>query len=409
MDMKTRNIYLETIIATQGYHSKLKKEKTAVLNEYCKNTKQNRKYVIHKISCGSYSKYTGTELKKRNRKCIYDSQTVKALIKCWKIFDYPCGLRLEPLLKIEVDHLRILGELDCSDETAKKLKQISFRTIDGKLNETKKNELLKIKYCKRINPLLYQKIPVKLSYEQDRSNFGLIQIDLVEHCGQSAAGEFINTLSTTDIASSWWEGAGAMGRSQRNVFLALEIVKERYPLNWKEIHSDNGTEFINNHLYNYVINEKIGFTRSRPYKKNDNYLVEQKNWTHVKKYTGYLRYDTQEELKTLNCLYEHLGLYKNYFQPVIKLESKERINGKIIRRYNRPQTPYQYLINSKETPILVKKKLEKIYKSLNPAQLKRNIDDIINKLYWIYRKKKGSENINLTKKIKPVMVRKLIA
>src|ERR1700757_3777661 len=157
----------------------------------------------------------------------------------------------------------------------------------------------------------YLKIPVKLSDEWDRDEVGNIQIDLVEHCGQSTRGEYICTLSCTDIATGWWEAGAIMGRSQHATFEALKRVRQRYPFVWKEIHSDNGTEFINWHLFRYTQEEELEFSRSRSNKKNDNCFVEQKNWTHVKKFVGYLRYDTQEELSILNDLYRsELRLYK---------------------------------------------------------------------------------------------------
>ena len=163
------------------------------------------------------------------------------------MFDHPCGQRLEPLLKVEVQRLRKLGELNCSDEVAEKLLIISPRTIDEKLKDHKERQLLKRKYHRKKHPLLYQKIPVKLSDEWNRDELGNIQIDLVEHCGQSTRGEYICTLSCTDIAIGWWEGEAIMGRGQHATFEALKRVRQRFPFLWKEIHCDNGGEFINWH------------------------------------------------------------------------------------------------------------------------------------------------------------------
>ena len=215
------------------------------------------------------------------------------MVRLWKIFDYPCGQRLKSSLETEVDRLREQGELICSDEVAEKLKRISFRTIDEKLKHQKEVEFLKRKYHKKIHPLLYQKIPVKLSDEWDRSQLGNIQTDLIEHCGQSARGEYINTVSNTDIATGWWEGEAITGRGQIPTQQGLDKARKRFPFDWQEIHSDNGTEYINAHLFRYTEKEGLAFSRSRPNKKNDNCFVEQKNWTHVKKYVGYLRYDRQ--------------------------------------------------------------------------------------------------------------------
>ncbi len=254
---------------------------------------------------------------------------------------------------------------------------------------------------------MYQKIPVKLSDEWDRSQLGNIQTDLVEHCGQSARGEYINTVSNTDIATGWWEGEAIMSRGQIPTCEGLDRARKRFPFAWQEVHSDNGAEYINAHLFNYTQKEGLGFSRSRPNKKNDNCFVEQKNWTHVKKYVGYLRYDTLKEQEVLNDLYHHeLRLYKNFFQPVIKLVAKERIGGKIYRRYDTPKTPYQRVMESKEVSEKTKQELKKIYQSLNPAQLKRVIDKKLNLLYQAYQKKTQSQKVAYQKK---VSVRFLIA
>jgi len=309
-----------------------------------------------------------------------------------------------------VDKLRDLGELHCSDETAEKLQRISFRTIDEKLKHQKEVERQKRKCRHKAHPLLYQKIPVKVFAEQDRNILGTIQIDLVEHCGSSAKGEFINTLSTTDINFGWWEGEAIMGKAQERTFRGLKESRERYPFYWREIHSDNGTEFINWQLLRYSQLERLNFSRSRPYKKNDNCLVEQKNWTHVKKFVGYLRYNTEEELGILSGLHRNeLRLYKNFFQPVMKLILKERVGGKIRRKYDLPKTPYQRVMESREVSRQTKNDLEKLYLSLNPAALKRTIDKKLDLLYRAYQRKNKTQTVEPVKKLKPTTVTFLIA
>lgn len=410
MDMHSRNQYLHTLLTSKGYHLKTKKEKTKILDEYCRVTKQNRKYVIRKIRSGGHIA-DRTKIRKRNRASYYDGEVTAALAVCWEVFDYPCGQRLEPLLKDEVDRLRKQGELAVSDTVAEKLKTISFRTIDEKLKHEKEVRRLKQKYREKQNPLLYQKIPVKVASEQERSVLGNIQIDCVEHCGNSASGEYLSTLSTTDISTGWWEGEAVMGRGQKAACDGLKQARKRYPFQWLEIHSDNGSEFINAHMYRYTETERLGFTRSRPYKKNDNCLVEQKNWTHVKKFVGYLRYDTKKEQQTLNDFYRNeLRLYKNFFQPVIKLVSKERAGGKIKRKYDRPQTPYKRAMASSCVPEKTKQELATIYEYLNPAELKRTIDKKLNLLYKTYQAKQGHEQkVESKKKLTPRMVTSFIA
>jgi len=397
MNMQSRNQYLKEL-RSEYLKTKLKKERGTLLDEAAKRTKLNRKYLMEKLKPKSNMDKDKSQGKKRKQ--FYDNSIKPALVQMWRIFDYPCGQRLETLLKSETDKLRLLGELDCSDKTAAKLKTMGSATIDRKLRHQKEVERIREKYQRKIHPLLYQKIPVKVFGEQNRQELGNIQIDLVEHCGSSASGEFIHTLSTTDINTGWWEGEAIMGRGQERTFHGIQEARGRYPLSWQEIHSDNGAEFINAHLFGYTEKEGLDFSRSRPYKKNDNCLVEQKNWTHVKKFVGYLRYDTDKELNILKNLYRNeLRLYKNFFQPVIKLISKERIKGRIHRRYDAAKTPYQRVIESKEVSENKKQELKKIYLSLNPAQLKRDIGGKLGMLYGAYQEKNGILKIDIKKKI----------
>ena len=199
MDMQAKNQYLKALIEKRGYLLKSKKEKSKLLDEYCQTTGQNRNYVIRKIRKGDYLK---SSFGKRKRKEYYDGYVKEALVEMWQIFDYPCGQRLESLLKDGIaDRLKELGELNCSREVLDKLRKISAKTIDRKLRHQKEIERIRRKYQKKISPLLYQKIPVKISDEWDRNQLGNIQTDLIEHCGQSTRGEYINTISNTDIAT----------------------------------------------------------------------------------------------------------------------------------------------------------------------------------------------------------------
>lgn len=397
MNMQSRNQYLLEL-RTEYLKTKSKKGRSGLLNEAVKRTELNRKYLMEKLKPESNLDKDASCRKKRKQ--FYDNSIKPALVQMWRIFDCPCGQRLKTMLKSETDKLRLLGEVDCSDKTAAKLKAMGSATIDRKLKHQKEVERIERKYHHEIHPLLYQKIPVKVFDEQDRTKSGNIQLDLVEHCGASASGEYINTLSNTDIVHGWWEGEAVMGRGQERTLGAVSQARGRYPFSWQEIHSDNGSEFINAHLFNYTEKEGLAFSRSRPYKKNDNCLVEQKNWTHVKKFVGYLRYDTEAELNILNDLYRNeLRLYKNFFQPVIKLVSKERVSGRIHRKYDIARTPYQRVVESKEVSENKKQELRKIYLSLNPAQLKRDIDRKLGMLYEAYRNKNQTLKVDINKKI----------
>jgi hypothetical protein len=193
-----------------------------------------------------------------------------------------------------------------------------------------------------------------------------------------------------------------MGKSQESTFQSLKQIRQRAPFDWKGLDSDNGSEFINDILYKYCHREKIEFTRSRPSRKNDNAYIEQKNWTHVRKILGYLRYDTFAELSIINDLYRgDLRLYKNFLQPVMKLVSKERIGGSVKRKYDAPKTPYQRLMGSGQISEQTRKQLETVYLSLNPAQLKRSIDAKLEELYRTYEEKRKSQQVDPMKKVVP--------
>jgi len=379
MEMESRNQYLG-VLRERYLRARAKKEKAEILDEYCRNTGQARKYVIRKIQ-------PGVDLRpkpRRKRKQIYDGQVTTPLAKVWEIFDYPCGQRLKPILEVELDRLRHLGEVGVSNDVALKLKRMASATIDRKLKHQREVlHLLRSKGGPKPGSLLKRKIPIRLT-EWDTSKTGYVEMDLVVHCGSSTFGDYINTLSTTEVSSGWWEGEAIMGKSQESTFQALKQIRGRAPFDLKGLDSDNGSEFINAILYKYCCREKLELTRSRPSRKNDNAYIEQKNWTHVRKILGYLRYDTLAELSIINDLYRgDLRLYKNFFQPVMKLVSKERIGGSVKRRYNTPKTPYQRLMDSGQISEQTRKQLETVYLSLNPAQLKRSIDTKLDKLYHV--------------------------
>lgn len=384
MDVKAKQQYMETL--REEYLRGNKKEKGRILDEYCKNTKQERKYAIKKFRYKVVLKET-----RKNRKEYYGGFVKTALATMWKIFDFPCGQRLTSILNDETDRMRKLGELACSDMTAKKLKEITSSTIDKKLEHEKEVEWNKRKYKPTHTFPLKKEVPTKTSAELDRENPGTLQIDFVEHCGVSASGDYVNSLSVVDIFSGWWEGDGVMGKGQERALEAIDKARTRCPFDWKEMHPDNGPNIMNYHIYEYGIANGIALSRSRPYKKNDNCFVEQKNSTHVRQKIGYLRYDTEEERRIISDLYlNDLRLFKNFFQPIIKLVSKIRIKGKIKKKYDIPKTPYKRLMESDKLRQTQKDKLKKIYDSLNPALLKKNIDKKLDELQKIHDKKRAA-------------------
>jgi len=400
MDMNSKKQYLKEL--QKEYLGASKSRKASLLDEAEKRTGQNRKYLIRRLS--AKTRWEKLPRAKTSRKKEYGSDLVIHLVKLWDIFDNPCGQRLVTSIKSELQRLRQFKEIVIDDGQAKKLLKMSAKTIDLLLSHEKEVRLLKAKYQKKKHPLLYQQIPTKMSNEWDRTVLGQIQIDGVEHCGQTTLGQYANTISHTDIAGHWWEGEAISGKGQARTLEAIKLARSRFPYEWREIHPDNGTSFINYFVYDYAKTEMLEFSRSRPYQKNDNCFVEQKNSQNVRKVVGHVRYDTDAEIAILNDLYRNeLRLYKNFFQPVMRLESKERSKGHISRKYQEAKTPYQWLIDSDQTPEETKLKLRAIYAELNPAEIKRTIDFKLKKLAKIYqgkqRKTEEEETETTTSKV----------
>jgi hypothetical protein len=381
MDMESKKQYLKSLQIE--YVKASKPKKSSLLDEAEQRTGLSRNHITSKLS--PKTNWNKAKRSRTTRSRQFSCDLIIHLVKIWDIFDQPCGQRLEPLIRDELTRLRKFGEIDISDEQAVKLIKMCPKTIDLLLRHEKEVRLLGKKYSSRKTSLLYQQIPTKISDEWDRDLIGQIQVDAVEHCGQSAIGQYINTISHTDISSHWWEGVAVIGKGQQRTLAALKTARNRFPFKWNEIHPDNGTSFINYFIYDYAISEKLDFSRSRPYKKNDNCFVEQKNNQNVRKVFGYLRYDTEKELSILNDLYENdLRLYKNFFQPIMRLEIKTRTKGHIYRKYQEAKTPYQWLMGSPNVTIEIKRSLTAIYEKLNPAMLKRTIDTKLADLVKVY-------------------------
>ena len=403
MDMRSREQYLKALLGR--YLRARKRGKSALLDEYCRNTDMARKSVLRKIS----SLLKGDASPRKPRRPVYGRLVRVALETLWEIFDRPCGQRLKPLVEEEVVRLRALGELKIDEKTARQLRRVSPATIDRLLTAKKTEWIAQRRYGRAGGNLIAKKIPLKMT-DWDLSQVGFLEMDLVLHCGASVAGEYAHSLSALEIGSAWWEGEAVMGRAQERIFKAIKQIRSRTPFSWRGIDSDNDNAFINDQLYRYTQSEGLGFTRSRPYHKNDNAYIEQKNFTHVRRPLGYLRYDTTAELDLINDLYRNeLRLYKNFFQPVMRLERKERVDGKTRRRYAKPKTPYRILRESGQLPPETLKKLDELYRSLNPADLKRRIDKKLKALFTLYEKKrKGLVQVDPYKKLGPSSVSFLV-
>lgn len=376
MDMHSREQYLETL--REEYRRASKKEKTRLLNEARKRTRLNRKVLIGKLAHPAAGKQTA---RRRSRPKSYGAELKAPLARLWKIFDFPCGQRLAAILRQQVDRLRRMGELRCNEGVARLLKQASARTLDRLLAHEREVEQLKRQRRPPVHPLLYQRVPEKLPNEWDREQLGNLQMDFVLHGGRSTGGEYLHTLSVVDIASGWWEGEPQMGRSQKASQESFERLRGRFPFRVREIHPDNDSGLLSELLWKYCRRRRIAMSRSRPYEKNDNAWVEQKNWTHVRKLVGHRRYDTSEEQALLRELYRRWADYQNFFQPMMKLKEKTREGGKVHRVYDQAQTPYQRVLAAGVLKGKQREQLEARYQALNPVALWREIQELRDRLF----------------------------
>lgn len=325
--------------------------------------------------------------KRRNRPRKYGRDVLVALQKIWVICDGICGKRLAPYLKEIVLKLERLGELTLDEETRRKLIAISPATIDRMLAPTRKRYQLRARSQTKPGTLLKHQIPIRTFSDWDELRPGFVEVDLVSHEGGNARGDYAYTLDATDVWSAWTETEAVRNRSEMWVFAGLEKALARFPFAICGIDSDNGSEFINNHLLRYCNEQKITFTRSRPYRKNDNCFVEQKNYSVVRRVVGYRRYDTPSELEALNQLYAVLRLYTNYFQPSMKLIKKTRNGSKVTKKYDPARTPYCRVLQSRVVPKAAKQELKRIYAMLNPVKLQREINRLQDRLDELARSK----------------------
>jgi hypothetical protein len=377
------------------YNKATKKTKSKILDEFTATTGYNRNYAARmlRLRAGKvigYARIGGRKIKyvigrrkrkKRKRERIYGYDVFLALRRIWTIFDFICGKRLAPFMAEAVEKLEAHREIDLTDSVRGKLLKISASTIDRLLKKEKdRYRIGKGRSGTKPGSLLKKSIPIRTFSDWDDAKPGFVEADLVGHDGGNPSGDFAQSLNFVDIATGWDETAASRNKAQKHVFRAIKIVSARFPFKIAGIDSDNGSEFINDIMLRYCTENKITFTRSREYKKNDACYVEQKNYSVVRRAVGYLRYDTEEELELLNELYLYLGRYNNFFIPVTKLASKTRTGSRVTKKYDMARTPYRRALESEHIDDKIKTGLKREYDSLNPVDLKRNISRLQEKL-----------------------------
>ena len=349
-------------------------EKSKILDEFVALSGLHRKSAIRALRQG-YER--GRE--RRGRKRVYTGSVVAALVEVWRVCGCICGKRLQPFLPEVVPILEQHGELQLDDESRQLLLQMSAATIDRKLQRFRQQQGRGLSTTKP-GTLLKQSIPLRTFAEWDDVQPGFLEMDLVAHCGETTVGQYLNTLTATDIATGWTECFLLRHRSQLAVAAAMDDLRRRLPFPLLGIDCDNDSVFINGTLKRYCEENQITFTRSRPWKKNDQAWVEQKNGAVVRGTVGYRRYVSPEAACLLEAIHADLHAYVNFFQPVHKLIEKRRDGAKIYKRYDIAQTPHQRAMAQPSVSTFCKAQLRHEYRQLNPAQLRRQIDDNLRRL-----------------------------
>jgi hypothetical protein len=353
-----------------------KMEKQKILDEFTANTGYHRKYAIRVLKHG----YKRGGRKPKGRTAIYRGEVVKALEQIWEIYGRICSKRLHPYLPEGIKVLERCGELQLIPETKSLLLQISRSSIDRCLAAMRFRQPHG-RSTTRPGTLLKKQIPLRTFADWTEDKPGFLEIDCVAHCGEDVSGQFLCTLTCTDLCTGWTEMLALLRRSQEAVCCAIDAMRQQLPFLLLGIDSDNGAEFINDLLYRYCLNEHITFTRSRPFQKNDQAHVEQKNWSVVRHLIGYDRLESDEQYAMLQSIYQDWRLYVNFFQPVLKLIGKERMGNKVIRRYDPARTPYHRVMERDDVSLARKAHLLHVYLSLNPVELRRRIDQKILQLW----------------------------
>jgi hypothetical protein len=379
MSRRSRRDYLQRI--HPRYQKASRPEKQRILDEFCANCSYHRKHAIRLLNRSLPEAKPGPRRRVRGR--TYGSQTTKVLQAVWEAADYPWSVRLKALLPEWMPWIRRRFRLGA--ETERQLLRISPRSIDYRLRGEKRKLRRRLYGRTKPGTLLKHHIPLKTDHWDVKAP-GFTEIDLVSHSGNSAAGDFCYSLNLTDIHTGWTETQAVLGKSQEAVRAALETIRQALPFALRGIDSDNGSEFINDHLYRYCQADGIQFTRGRPYKKDDNAHIEQKNWTHVRRLLGYVRYDSAEAREAINDLYRNeLRRFQNLFLPSVKLACKERVGSRLRRRYEAPQTPLQRLAASGAADPLRVAELQRLREGLDPFQLSAMIEAKLEGIFALSR------------------------
>ena len=377
----------ELVAAVQARYARAGRvEKGQMLDEFVAATGYHRKWASGLLRHGPPPGRRG----QGGRPRVYSAVVVGALRTVWEASGELCGKRLAPFVPEFVAALEAEGAVALDPAVREQLLQMSAATMDRRLHPFRLQRRHGVGTT-RPGTLLKQQVPIQTYTPWDEQRPGFVEIDLVAHCGTSTAGHYLNTLTVTDVATGWTECAAVWGKGQAAVFGALEQVRARLPMPLLGIDSDNGSEFLNAHLVRWCEQERLTFTRSRPYWKNDQAHVEQKNWSVVRRLVGYDRYETEAELALLQRVYQWLRLWTNHWQPVLKLIGKARVGAKVRKHYDTAQTPYRRVVASAVLTPAARERLDREHTAYGPTAVWREVDAARTALWRLPSRRRPSD------------------
>ena len=382
MSSRSKREYLEAIYLR--YKRASRKDKAIILDEFCTTCGYHRKHAIRLLK--KFTRFIKPKKKKkRGRTPLYSKEViVKPLKKIWLSANLPCSKRLKAVLPLWLPgYVQEYGGLPT--EVTDALIAISPATIDRLLKPVRVKYKGRGRSTTKPGTLLRKQIPIKTN-QWDESRPGFLEADTVAHCGTSMAGMFAFTIDCVDIATGWTEQRAVWGKGETDVLAQIKDIEVSLPFPLRGFDSDNGGEFLNYHLLRHFTErqQRVQFTRSRAYHKDDNSHIEQKNWTHVRQWLGYHRFDIPEIVPLLNKVYKtEWRLFHNFFCPSVKLIAKQRIASKTIKRYDNPKTPYQRVMDSPDISPATKQSLTKLFKKLNPFHLRKAMEEKLKKIFLV--------------------------
>lgn len=372
------------------YGGATKGEKGKLLDEFCRTTGYHRKAVIRLLGHPP-----GPWRRRGGRRSPYGPEVVRALEELWESADRICGKRLQPFVPELAGMLERAGELRLPREVRQTVLGLSAATIDRLLGPARRRAPRRPRSQSPAAGTLRALVPVRTFGEWDGVAPGAFQADLVAHCGESTEGFYLTTLMAVDVATGWTECEAIWGKGQQRVGAGVHHIRQRAPMALRELHTDNGGEFLNQVLYPWRQREGIRLTRGRPYRKNDQAYAEQKNGAVVRRLVGYDRYASQDAYAELQRLYALVRPYLNFCQPVRKLAGKERMGSKVRKQFDRARTPYQRLLESGVLEDAARRRLEETYHGMNPVSLRRQIGAALERLWQLADRRSSTRNSSL--------------